>query len=251
MVTGTGFDESSIVNWGGSPLPTTFVDLTTLTAILSQEMNDTAGEIMVTVINPAPGGGTSNQVPFSVFGYSPFNNEKLTSSKVSFVWDAIPDAVIYKIQLSTLPDFSVPLLNIKTIEPTYFFDTYLQYNKTYYWRIRPFYAESKGDWLPIWQFNSMDPLSKPVLTSPLHKSILQTSDVTLQWETVENATGYKILIAKDSLFTIKYAKLKTTDLSALFSSLPDGKYYWRVRALDQYGAKSPWSDYRIFKVSVP
>jgi hypothetical protein len=186
----------------------------------------------------------------NLYGHKPASKEKLTASKVTFSWDAIPDAVKYRIQLSTLPDFSLMLLDIKTTEPTYFFDSFLRDNKIYYWRIRPIYTDSKSPWLPTWQFTSMNPLVKPTLVSPQHKEILTISDATLKWIPVENAVLYKVVIATDALFINKVEKLKTDEISAVFN-LPDGKYFWRVRALDPYSAKGPWSDYRIFKVSVP
>ncbi len=182
-----------------------------------------------------------------MFHYSPSFDKKLTASKVTFTWDAIPEAVNYKLQLSTDPNFSVLLLNIKTPEPTYFFDSFLQNNKTYYWRIRPFYADSKDPWLPTWNFTSMDALAKPTLTTPGHRVTLTISKVTFAWDPVENADQYKVVIAKDALFQNKVTSFKTTDTTATFN-LPDGKYFWRVRPLDPYGAKGPWSDYRKFTV---
>jgi len=178
------------------------------------------------------------------------STKKLTTSKVTFTWDAIPDAIKYKLQLSTKPDFSVLLLNVRTTEPTYFFDTFLQYSKTYYWRIKPIFADSKVPWLSTWQFTSMDRLIKPELLSPDHNQILDSSEVTLFWNPVENATTYKVIIAKDALFTNKVAARSTESTSEMFN-LPDGRYYWKVKAIDLYGTKSPWSDYRIFKVNVP
>jgi len=183
-------------------------------------------------------------------GHSPELDEKLTTSKVTFTWDAIPDAIKYKLQLSTKPDFSVLLLNVRTTEPTYFFDTFLQYSKTYYWRIKPIFADSKVPWLSTWQFTSMDRLIKPELLSPDHNQILDSSEVTLFWNPVENAVKYKVIIAKDALFTNKVAARSTESTSEMFN-LPDGRYYWKVKAIDLYGTKSPWSDYRIFKVNVP
>ena len=182
-----------------------------------------------------------------LIGHTPASDEKLTASKVTFTWEATPDAVSYKLQLSTSPNFSVILLNAKTTDTTYFFDSFLQNNTTYYWRVRPFYTNSKGDWLPTWNFTSMDALVKPTLTSPAHRVTLTIPDVALTWEPVENAAHYKVVIAKDALFQNKVTAFKTTNLTAMFA-LPNGKYFWRVRALDPYGAKGSWSDYRKFTV---
>jgi hypothetical protein len=198
-----------------------------------------------------PGDATDQNFTAAPISHSPSENEKLTASKVTFAWEAFPDAVSYKLQVSTNIGFSTLLLNIKVSEPTYFFDTYLPYNTTYYWKVRPIYADGKDPWLPAWQFVSMDPLAKPVLTEPAPKESIYSSEVTFRWDPVDYATEYKILIAKDALFAVKYDKVKTADLYATFNNLPPGKYFWRVRAFDEYSAKGPWSDYRIFKIVVP
>jgi hypothetical protein len=65
-VNGTGFVSDSVVNWNGSPLTTTFVSGSQLTASISASAIATAGTASVTVVNPAPGGGSSNVVFFPV-----------------------------------------------------------------------------------------------------------------------------------------------------------------------------------------
>ncbi|HMD83957.1 MAG TPA: VCBS repeat-containing protein [Terriglobia bacterium] len=65
-VNGTGFVSGSVVNWNGAPRATTFVSQSQVKAkILSSDVaqRDTAS---VTVVNPGPGGGTSNVAFFSV-----------------------------------------------------------------------------------------------------------------------------------------------------------------------------------------
>ena len=54
--------SGSVVQWNGLPLPTTFVDATTLKATVSVGLIATAGSAAVTVANPAPGGGVSAPV---------------------------------------------------------------------------------------------------------------------------------------------------------------------------------------------
>ncbi len=184
---------------------------------------------------------------FTAIGIQPAYDEKLTVSKITFDWEDIPGATSYKIQLSEKADFSVLLVSIKTLESTYFYDTLLKNDTTYYWRVRPKFGDVKGIWSATWRFESMDPLAKVTLVQPGHKEILYTDSVTLVWNEVDRAAQYKLVIAKDAAFTIKVKNIKTPDLNATFT-LPDGKYYWRVRALDPNGAKGPWSDVRIFKV---
>jgi hypothetical protein len=65
-VTGAGFTSTSIVNWNGSARPTTFVNPDQLQAAITATDVAHASTANITVVNPAPGGGTSNVVYFPV-----------------------------------------------------------------------------------------------------------------------------------------------------------------------------------------
>jgi 6-phosphogluconolactonase (cycloisomerase 2 family) len=65
-ITGTNFVAASMVDFGGSPAATTFVSSTQLTAAISAASIASAGTPGVRVTNPAPDGGTSNAINFSV-----------------------------------------------------------------------------------------------------------------------------------------------------------------------------------------
>jgi len=59
-VNGTGFVSGATIKWNGSPRPTLFVSNSRLTATISASDIATAGTASITVLNPSPGGGTSN-----------------------------------------------------------------------------------------------------------------------------------------------------------------------------------------------
>jgi hypothetical protein len=65
-VSGYGFVAGSVVEWNGSPRSTTFVSGRRLQAAISASDIATVGTASITVLSPAPGGGTSNAVNFSV-----------------------------------------------------------------------------------------------------------------------------------------------------------------------------------------
>jgi hypothetical protein len=65
-VNGTNYISSSVVQWNGSPRATTFVSATQLTAAITAADIQTANIDLVSVVNPAPGGGTSNVSQFNV-----------------------------------------------------------------------------------------------------------------------------------------------------------------------------------------
>ena len=68
---GTGFVSTSVANWNGTPLTTTYGSSTTLNATIPAADMTTVGTFWVTVTNPTPGGGTSNPVVFTVNNPAP------------------------------------------------------------------------------------------------------------------------------------------------------------------------------------
>jgi hypothetical protein len=66
IITGTNFVTNSVVRWNGNDLTTGFVSSTVLTAIIPASDVATAGTANVTVFNPAPGGGESGAVTFTI-----------------------------------------------------------------------------------------------------------------------------------------------------------------------------------------
>ncbi|MBX0291333.1 T9SS type A sorting domain-containing protein [Hymenobacter sp. HSC-4F20] len=65
-VTGSGFTPASVVRFNGADRPTTFSSATQLTAAIPASDVATAGTFPVTVVTPAPGGGTSGSLGFVV-----------------------------------------------------------------------------------------------------------------------------------------------------------------------------------------
>src|SRR5581483_3587866 len=59
-VNGTNFINASTVQWNGANLTTSYVSATKLTATVPAADVASQGTATVTVVNPAPGGGTSN-----------------------------------------------------------------------------------------------------------------------------------------------------------------------------------------------
>src|SRR5262249_57207863 len=65
-VNGSNFISSSVVQWNGSPRTTTFVNTGQVTAAIAASDIAVAGTPPVTVVNPAPGGGPSNALTFTI-----------------------------------------------------------------------------------------------------------------------------------------------------------------------------------------
>jgi hypothetical protein len=69
-LTGTNFISGSTAQWKGSARTTTFVSATQLTAAITAADIASSGTAAITVLNPTPGGGTSNSLTFTITDFS-------------------------------------------------------------------------------------------------------------------------------------------------------------------------------------
>lgn len=65
-VNGTGFVAGASVQWNGSPKPTKFVSSSQLQATINAKDVAKPGTASVLVVNPSPGGGSSNPTDFPI-----------------------------------------------------------------------------------------------------------------------------------------------------------------------------------------
>ena len=70
-VNGNGFVNTSVVRWNGATRTTTFVSGTQLQAAIPASDVAVAGTAQVSVLTPAPGGGTSGSLPFTIADPAP------------------------------------------------------------------------------------------------------------------------------------------------------------------------------------
>jgi len=82
-VNGSNFVNGSQVLWNGSGLTTTFVSSGKVTATVPASDIVVAGTAQVSVSNPAPGGGTSATLPFTITNLAPSLTSITPSSKVA------------------------------------------------------------------------------------------------------------------------------------------------------------------------
>jgi uncharacterized protein YjdB len=72
-INGTNFVANTVAQWNGSPRATTFVNATQVTAAITAADVASMGTAPVTVVNPTPGGGTSNALTFTITDFSVSN----------------------------------------------------------------------------------------------------------------------------------------------------------------------------------
>jgi len=91
-VTGSGFDSGSVVQWMGTPLPTTVLNGTQLLATVSAALSATPGFVNIAIVGS---GGTSAPVLFGVFASfgATFSDQRITTTPPLATACLLPAAV--------------------------------------------------------------------------------------------------------------------------------------------------------------
>ena len=89
--------------------------------------------------------------------------------------------------------------------------------------------------------------SIPSSTDPTNNSFSNSSNQTLTWNPSVNTcpiatVSYYYEVSKNSDFSQPIFSNTISNISVGLTGLNDGKYYWRVRALDQFGNQSNFSN---------
>ena len=178
---------------------------------------------------------------------SPEDRIKNLGVDINFNWVKIPASQKYRFQLSNndLFEFSIDT----TISDTVLFIPNLEYNTSYYWRVKGYNASGFGDWSQIYSF-------KTILQVPDEVIIIQPTmgDYILPlinefiWTEASRAQEYNIQFSSDSLFAaiikdttgIKESRVRNITLEQ------ESSFYWRVRGINE-GGFGPWSVYSGFQ----
>ena len=107
---------------------------------------------------------------------------------------------------------------------------------------------------PTWLGNE-SPLAattnSTTLIAPVEGTATQFNQVVLEWDAVENATSYVILVSRLSNFSAALTvEFRSDEPTILIESLDDNKtYYWKVRAYNAYNFCTEFSNYDTFKTT--
>lgn len=179
-------------------------------------------------------------------GELPLDNASAVAVPVTVQWADRGNKVEYELQLSTNIGFTstlptlTKLTGVSTQVGLY---EGLQYNTTYYWRIRPVSNTNIAiAWSPVRSFRTG--LAKAALLMPANNSGNQPKTTQLEWKAVSGAMTYHVQVATDKSFSTIVAE--PTGLTGLKYSLADlatnQSYFWRVMAESSDNGSGKWSD---------
>ncbi|MEJ5244805.1 MAG: T9SS type A sorting domain-containing protein [Bacteroidota bacterium] len=211
-----------------------FVENETVTLLVENGGNVTLNYVNGGIV---PAGPTLSAPTLSL----PANNATNVAINPVLEWNSVNGATGYVLQVSTSSTFTTTVVNQSVTGTTYNVSG-LNYNTTYYWRVKATDGTNESDWSSVWSFTTMmQPLTAVSLYMPLDGATNVTLSPTLEWQSVATATGYEVQVSTSNTFTTTVYSGTTTNLTQALSGLSNNTtYYWRVRAL-RGSEQGPWS----------
>ncbi len=174
-----------------------------------------------------------------VFTSPPYSN--ITSNGFTIRWNSVAGAKGFYLDIATDLEFNQFIIKGEDINNTLTYSTQtLAPNVKYFVRIRAYNENGQSENSNVLKILTL--LEKPKLSDAIN--ITQT-EFTINWNRIEGASGYKIDIAKDNLFTNYLNGYSGFDagnvLSNTITGLANGtKYYIRIKAynLENIGENS-------------
>jgi len=183
-------------------------------------------------------------VPVKPVLQSPANRTATNATPDQLTWQPLGDGATYRyqVQLDDQPNFRSPLQDA-TLDPdvTTYVPAPLSENGRVFWRVRAINEYGvAGQWSATWWFR-LDALPRPTLTAPANRSTTENDSPTFVWTAVPGAGEYQVQISRDRKFGTVEQAAAVTDATYPAGGLPDGRYYWRARAVNANGIAGQWS----------
>lgn len=191
---------------------------------------------------------------FSVsFQASPQNEFYTSDSTPKFKWISVQGYLEYQLQLSDNKWFINPIVDeIQSSGTSFQLITPLSEGQ-YYWRLRVRTDDGWGEYMPVWTFIVSKPVpTAPILIFPANNLPLKDTTPSFNWKPSNNAVRYRIQISVSNKFSNILQDIYLEDLVSYYTSslLQEGKYYWRVAGINQYGMQGLWSSPKTFIIDI-
>jgi hypothetical protein len=157
------------------------------------------------------------------------------------------------VDLISFPSNGIIVVNQTGLGANVFSATGLSANTKYLWKARAVNAGGASAWSGYWSFTTMAAIpDSPILSSPANGATNQPPGLSLTWNTVSNASTYRVQLSTTSSFATTVVDDSTlTVLTKAVGPLTAGTtYYWRVNAKSE-GGTGAWSAYWSFTIIAP
>ena len=204
---------------------------------------------------------------------SPADAHHELSLQPSFSWQSVSDATSYTIQISSDPNFPVPVGKKKkgatggaviaatSLSTAYAPTSNLAPNATYYWRVQANGTNGPSDWSQVRSFTSPNAPGIPLLSLPAANALTTDYSPTFKWSIVSVPLNtvfdhYQLQVDDDPAFgspvidDVSLTSPAATQLEAPLSLPPNTVFYWHVRAFNTLGEASAWSTALSFRTAL-
>ena len=182
---------------------------------------------------------------------SPPNGAEDLGKDVTFEWEPGEQAFEYQVQIATDSDFSDVVIDDTVLE-TFKDVEDLDLNIHYFWRVRSITeGGTESEWSDIWEFKTVGISPRPLLVTPEDGAGNQPTSITFEWEESPGAETYQLQVATVSDFTATFFDNDAiTDTEQFVDGFDNDRlYYWRVRAINEFG-EGDWSDVWSFNTQI-
>ena len=90
---------------------------------------------------------------------TPNDNAHLNHVHILFEWEQVPEASGYELQISQDPEFSNDLIQVSNNSLVYIERELIDWESTYFWRVRPVHGQDPGPWSGAYSFTTGQTLS--------------------------------------------------------------------------------------------
>lgn len=173
---------------------------------------------------------------------SPANGATNVSLTPTLSWSPAGGAQTYRLQVASDAGFGTMVFDDSTITGTSRQVGPLSQETQYFWRVAARNAEGSSPYSAVWSFTTVGPPPPaPGLISPPNGAQNVSVTPTLTWSSVSGATGYRLMVARDTGFTnVVYDSSIITTSRQIGPLLSNTQYYWRVSASNP-GGSGPFS----------
>jgi hypothetical protein len=169
---------------------------------------------------------------------NPKDGTATTALRPTFAWAAVPGALSYHFELADNPAFTTPLAGEYEGPNRSYVPPVALATGAYYWRV----SVDGGDPLPTWTLiiTPAKP-TRPILSAPANRTLTNDNTPIFNWLPATNGDTYQIQIDNNADFSSPEQDVTVGVESYIAGTLPDGRYYWRVRAFNSDTAPGAWS----------
>ncbi|MCF6268675.1 MAG: peptidylprolyl isomerase [Melioribacteraceae bacterium] len=210
------------------------MDIVDLIVSVPRDANDNPNDKIEMFITK---GGSTNIVPTVPLLTYPANMGIGLIVGDTLRWESDEDAVLFSLQISTNQNFDSLYLNTNVGRDFHRLSFLELGNIKYYWRVKASNGGNVSEYSTPQVFYSS--ITAPILIAPVMNEDSVSVTPKLEWQPVDGATGYKVLVSRAPQFYDRYIVVNVDTITITSFVTPElqetKSHYWKVYSLtDEY-----------------